>query len=1096
MAKSILGSIQRILMRVVNLSLAAIIGLSSLVTIAPMLYTSHAYAITPSLAPSPAPCAVSQIPFLTITQNITNDPDSGNYGNWATDAFTEHVSVWVGTDSATYCANAYVSNGTFVTTGPLSPEHGLALPAGINGTFTGGENYTFPASLTLSPSYSVTSPLAITLPDSATAHFSWWVNQVFPSVAATSGANYTDTYSLTYATPNGATWTNADPISGGDAGDITPVYDSTSGIGYGTIQSAIDVAAPGNTIVLGADMTIGTQVNISKAITLDGANHHLNASFTKTGSSNNAAIGITHSNVTIKNLVEDGTGSTGLHGINVYVSSGVDLNNVTVSHNGHSGLVVNGSNVTATSFNANNNGWNSVNVDPGSGVNLPSVFTLNSGTLSDSTQIWSDGGYVSGLATVTVNATGYTMYKVGGTTAGYLWLSGTLTNAATITKNSVITWYQHIQDAINAAVSGDVINVSAGTYKEQITINKNLTLTGATSSTTLLQAPATVVADSLGLNNVLEVTGGAQVTITNLGINNSVTAACSGIDYGIFVGGGATLTINHSALTNCQNWGAIRAGANYLFQIGNLVADQNTISGYQKGGIVVDGTGSTGTITGNTITGAGPTDTMAQNGIQVSRGATATVSGNTVTNNYWTDASGSIADNNPTTNPANADGAAGILLFQAGNGVSVAQNTLTGNQYGIWSVETAGTLTINGNTILGATDSTNAKVIGIAVWNSQYGDAPVATNAITSDNTVSNVVYGILDVENMGSTPTTITAHNNAFTNFRSLAVYNGSTATINATLNYWGSTHPAFGSIISGKVTYDPYFTNAALTNRSDARTVTDSSGNGFVSPTTPQLIVTSHTQPITVTVASGTTNATIDFSSMITGNTGTIPQTTVNTTGGNISIPAFTTVTATGGTWDGVIEAPTIKANSTVTVPTATGSTTTVGTVIEVGSESVSLTFDKAVRLFIPGQAGKLVGFERGGVFTQIATPCTADTQAVGDALPAGGNCYVNVGADMVVWTKHFTTFVTYTQAATSVAPTTTSSTSAETSTTTTAGSAIKAAANNSIASASSVAPSNTAQASVGLLGITWYLWLSGLAVLAGASYYAYSRYRANRQ
>ena len=74
-----------------------------------------------SLAPAPVPCATVGTPFVTLTQHITNDPDSGNYGNWATDAFTEQVSVWVGTDGKTYCANANTADGTFVTTGPSSP---------------------------------------------------------------------------------------------------------------------------------------------------------------------------------------------------------------------------------------------------------------------------------------------------------------------------------------------------------------------------------------------------------------------------------------------------------------------------------------------------------------------------------------------------------------------------------------------------------------------------------------------------------------------------------------------------------------------------------------------------------------------------------------------------------------------------------------------------------------------------------------------------------------------------------------------------------------------------------------------------------------
>ena len=87
--------------------------------------------------------------------------------------------------------------------------------------------------------------------------------------------------------------------------------------------------------------------------------------------------------------------------------------------------------------------------------------------------------------------------------------------------------------------------------------------------------------------------------------------------------------------------------------------DDNIIQNYQKGGIVVDNTGSTAVITNNVITGVGRTEVIAQNGVQVSRGAMvppSNLQGNTVTGNFYLNRSG------PTT-PAVATG---ILYFQAG----------------------------------------------------------------------------------------------------------------------------------------------------------------------------------------------------------------------------------------------------------------------------------------------------------------------------------------------------------------------------------------------------------------------------------------------
>ncbi len=61
----------------------------------------------------------------------------------------------------------------------------------------------------------------------------------------------------------------------------------------------------------------------------------------------------------------------------------------------------------------------------------------------------------------------------------------------------------------------------------------------------------------------------------------------------------------------------------------------STIS-YQKNGVLVSGTGAEVTIQGNTVTGLGTIDFIAQNGIQISAGASATVIGNSVSNNFYT----------------------------------------------------------------------------------------------------------------------------------------------------------------------------------------------------------------------------------------------------------------------------------------------------------------------------------------------------------------------------------------------------------------------------------------------------------------------------
>jgi hypothetical protein len=104
----------------------------------------------------------------------------------------------------------------------------------------------------------------------------------------------------------------------------------------------------------------------------------------------------------------------------------------------------------------------------------------------------------------------------------------------------------------------------------------------------------------------------------------------------------------------------------------------NTLTNYQKGGTTINGNVSA-TITKNTVTGQGPVNYIAQNGIQVGYGAKATVTGNSVTGNAYTG--------------ANLASSGGILVvggecFGTGLaytvGLDISKNTLTGNDVGVW----------------------------------------------------------------------------------------------------------------------------------------------------------------------------------------------------------------------------------------------------------------------------------------------------------------------------------------------------------------------------------------------------------------------------
>jgi len=192
---------------------------------------------------------------------------------------------------------------------------------------------------------------------------------------------------------------------------------------------------------------------------------------------------------------------------------------------------------------------------------------------------------------------------------------------------------------------------------------------------------------------------------------------------------------------------------------------------------------------------------------------------------------------------------------------------------------------------------------------------------------------------------------------------------------------------------------------------TTPNESGQATLSGDTKEVVVTNPTQAVTVSVASGATDSKINVSAFITGGTGTLPAiniTSANANNATVAIPASTVVTSADITWDGVIATPTV---TTVTLPETSDETNTLSTAIEVGFTGAKLTFDKAVRILLPNQAGKKVGYVRTGItFTEITNICGADDQATGDALIAEGDCKIDVGSDLVIWTKHFTSFATY--------------------------------------------------------------------------------------
>ena len=97
--------------------------------------------------------------------------------------------------------------------------------------------------------------------------------------------------------------------------------------------------------------------------------------------------------------------------------------------------------------------------------------------------------------------------------------------------------------------------------------------------------------------------------------------------------------IRHTPFNGVQGGTGIYGYANDAASPHTLTVRDSFVHDYQKNGITMSGAGLTAHVTGNTVTGAGPTDQIAQNGIQFSLGATGTIEGNTVSGHRYTGAS-------------------------------------------------------------------------------------------------------------------------------------------------------------------------------------------------------------------------------------------------------------------------------------------------------------------------------------------------------------------------------------------------------------------------------------------------------------------------
>jgi len=262
-------------------------------------------------------------------------------------------------------------------------------------------------------------------------------------------------------------------------------------------------------------------------------------------------------------------------------------------------------------------------------------------------------------------------------------------------------------EAATGSAGGGVVSVCPGTYPEQVVISKALTLRGIQSGNS---GAAVIVPPASGLTaNASDILFSgpiaAQILVTcaphgnscqgTVGITNvtidghnpsnggdngldSCDTDLAGILFQKASGTVDSVTARNQELATgqqgpdfgCQDGvGIWTETANNVEQ--NVTIQNSNVHDYQKVGIETDGSTAQSMIRDNSVVGVGPTDMIAQNGIQLTAGVESQVENNIILNDVYITP--------PKGTPFNASG---ILVYAAPN-AQVQQNSIGNAQYAV-----------------------------------------------------------------------------------------------------------------------------------------------------------------------------------------------------------------------------------------------------------------------------------------------------------------------------------------------------------------------------------------------------------------------------
>ena len=424
--------------------------------------------------------------------------------------------------------------------------------------------------------------------------------------------------------------------------------------------------------------------------------------------------------------------------------------------------------------------------------------------------------------------------------------------------------YATIGAAVTAASPGEQICIGAGTWPEQVTISKELTLTGAGELTTIISSPA-VLAPVCGTDldpaavAIVDVCT-SNVTISDLtvdgdaagdGAQTGMPSSGSTDFFGLVVHGGATATISAVTVTNVHtadptHWGNQSGDAIWVAPASTLNANDIHVLRYQKSGVVAYGSETELayiSLTDSLIEGdllAGMNASIAMNGITIVR-TNASLHGVT--------SRGNQCDHVSCSSSPEDSNAGGLLIYDWDvtdpvMNVSIIDSVFTENDIGVYTDVTNPTSSITvdsndisanrwfgvqldeGNADFAYNDITNNGVNGVVAIAGEYGLSDIQStflqNVITGNGSIISPASGAIRLADYSlsdhSMSADLTCTNNAIFSNTGTTVANISAAgVITGTGTWWGIAGQPLD--VAGTFTADlATLSDALATDASDA--------------------------------------------------------------------------------------------------------------------------------------------------------------------------------------------------------------------------------------------------------------------------------------